>query len=169
MNAADVMNDAFARIHGIVQRVVKGLTSDQLSFQVNAESNSIAWLIWHLTRIQDDHMADAAGTDQLWSSAGWADRFALPLDVPDTGYGHSPAQVAAVQVRSGDLLVDYHDAVHDETQRFVRGLNDSDLERIVDDSWDPPVSLGVRLVSVISDNLQHAGQASYVRGILPEG
>jgi Protein of unknown function (DUF664) len=59
--------------------------------------------------------------------------------------------VAAVQVDSGELLVGYYDA---------------DLARIVDRSWDPPVSLGVRLVSVIADDLQHAGQAAFVRGTL---
>ncbi|MGH2807455.1 MAG: mycothiol transferase [Actinomycetota bacterium] len=168
MNSVAVLTDAFGRIRGIVDRVVAGLTPEQLSFRVSPEANSIAWLIWHLTRVQDDHVADAAGTEQLWTSGGWAERFALPLDPGDTGYGHSAAQVGSVAVRSGDLLTGYHDAVHDETQRFVGGLSDEDLDRIVDESWDPPVSLGVRLVSVIGDDLQHAGQAGYVRGLLPD-
>jgi hypothetical protein len=159
--------DAFGRIKGIVHQVVKELTPDELSFRVNEGANSIAWLIWHLTRIQDDHVADVAGIEQQWMSAGWVDRLALPFDANDTGYGHSSAQVALVQVLSGDLLTQYYDAVHDQTDRFVRDLRDSDLGRIVDESWDPPVSLGVRLISVISDDLQHAGQAAYVRGILP--
>ena len=71
-----------------------------------------------------------------------------------------------MRVESGQLLVDYHDAVHQQTVRFVEGLGDADLARIVDESWDPPVSLGVRLVSVIADDLQHAGQAAFVRGIV---
>jgi hypothetical protein len=168
MNSAAVLSDAFGRIRGIVHGVVTDLTPDQLSFRIGPEANSIAWLIWHLTRIQDDHVADAAGSEQVWTSAGWADRFALPLDPGDTGYAHSSAQVASVRVLSGDLLIGYHDAVHDRTQQFVGSLTDRDLDRIVDESWDPPVSLGQRLVSVIGDNLQHAGQAAYVRGLLPE-
>ena len=48
----------------------------------------------------------------------------------------------------------------------MSGLTDADLPRVVDERWDPPVTLGVRLVSVISDCLQHAGQAAFVRGIL---
>jgi uncharacterized damage-inducible protein DinB len=167
VNASAVLMDAFGRIQGIVHRVVPGLSPEQLEHRVGPEANSIAWLIWHLTRIQDDHVADVAGTEQLWTADGWADRFSLPLDPGDTGYGHSSAQVASVRVDSGELLTEYHDAVHDFTSRFVSGLNDSNLDRIVDERWDPPVSLGVRLVSVISDNLQHAGQAAYVRGLLP--
>jgi hypothetical protein len=122
-------------------------------------------LVWHLTRIQDDHIGDAAGSEQIWTSEGWCDRFGLPFDPAATGYGHSSDDVAAVQVGSAELLLGYFDAVHERTVRYVRQLTPPELDRIVDESWDPPVSLGVRLVSVIADNLQHAGQAAYVRGL----
>jgi long-chain acyl-CoA synthetase len=92
-------------------------------------------------------------------------RFGLPLDIADTGYGHGSGEVAAVRVASAELLTGYNDAVIEQTTRYVRGLADADLDRIVDRRWDPPVTLGVRLVSVISDDLQHAGQAAYVRGL----
>jgi hypothetical protein len=122
--------------------------------------------VWHLTRIQDDHLADAAQAEQVWTSQGWAEQFGLPFDPRHTGYGHRANEVAAVQVESGELLVGYYDAVHQQTIRYVEQLNDADLDRVVDRSWDPPVALGVRLVSVIADDLQHAGQAAFVRGIL---
>jgi hypothetical protein len=164
--SAELLVDAFGRVREVVHRVVDGLTPEQLAFRVDPEANSIAWLVWHLTRIQDDHVADAAGAEQVWTSQGWVERFGLPFDPRDTGYGHRPADVAAVQVASGRLLVDYHDAVHRQTTGWVEGLVDADLARIVDRSWDPPVSLGVRLVSVIADDLQHAGQAALVRGVV---
>jgi uncharacterized damage-inducible protein DinB len=166
MTAADLLVDAFGRIRQIVHRVVEGLTPEELTARVDGDANSIAWLVWHLTRIQDDHIADAAESEQVWTSGGWADRFALPFDESATGYGHSSDEVAAVRVESGELLTGYHDAVNERTLAFVEPLTNPDLGRIVDESWDPPVTLGVRLVSVISDNLQHAGQAAFVRGIL---
>lgn len=166
MNPADVLVDAFGRIQQIVHRVVDDLTPDQLSFRLNGNANSIAWLIWHLTRIQDDHVADAAGIEQVWISGRWAERFALPFRKSDTGFGHSSDEVAAVRIDPPELLSGYHDAVYEQTLEYVKGLSQSDLDRIVDESWDPPVSLGVRLVSVVSDDLQHAGQAAFVRGIL---
>jgi uncharacterized damage-inducible protein DinB len=170
MTIADLLADAFGRIHQTVHEVVDGLTPGQLAFRPDSGSNSIAWLVWHLTRIQDDHIADVAGTGQVWaagaSGSTWADRFGLPFGVSATGYGQGSEAVAAVQVRSGELLTGYYDAVHEETLRYVEGLTDTDLDRIVDKAWDPPVTLGVRLVSVISDDLQHAGQAAYLRGII---
>jgi Protein of unknown function (DUF664) len=164
MTSAELLVDAFGRIREVVHRVVDGLTPDQLAFRVVPGTNSIAWLVWHLTRIQDDHLADAAQVEQVWTAQGWVERFGLPFDPRDTGYGHRADEVAAVQVGSGELLVGYYDAVHQQTTRYVGRLSDAELARIVDRSWDPPVSLGVRLVSVIADDLQHAGQAAFVRG-----
>jgi hypothetical protein len=166
MTSAELLVDAFGRIRGIVHKAVDGLTAEQLAFRVDPTANSIAWLVWHLTRIQDDHLADAFQAEQVWISQGWVERFGLPFDPRDTGYGHQADEVAAVRVDSGELLVGYYDAVHEQTTRDVDRLGDADLARIVDRSWDPPVTLGVRLVSVIADDLQHVGQAAFVRGIL---
>ncbi len=171
MNSSDVLLDAFGRVPELVHGVLDGLdgadgaVDARLTARLDPEANSVAWLVWHLTRVQDDHVADVAGTEQVWTAAGWADRFGLPLDPSDTGYGHNPDQVAAVRADAG-LLRAYHDAVHAETVRFVRSLDDADLERVVDAQWDPPVTLGVRLVSVVGECHQHAAQAAYVRGVL---
>jgi Protein of unknown function (DUF664) len=170
---AELLTDAFGRIREVVHRAVDGLSPGQLAFRPESEANSIAWLVWHLTRIQDDHVADVARRGQVWTSdrdgQSWADRFGLPFAVSATGYGHGPEAVAAVQVKSGEVLTAYYDAVHEETIAYVRGLTDADLDRIVDRNWDPPVTLAVRLVSVISDDLQHAGQAAYLRGLIERG
>jgi uncharacterized damage-inducible protein DinB len=148
-----------------VHRVVRDLSPEQLAARVDG-ANSIAWLVWHLTRIQDDHVAAVAGRPQRWTADGWFDRFTLPFDPRATGYGHTSEEVDAVRVASGDLLAAYYDAVHDQTIAYVEGLADADLDTVVDESWDPTVTLGVRLVSVISDDLQHVGQAAILRGIV---
>ncbi len=163
MNTAELLVDGFDRVREVTLAVVEGLTVEQLSHRVQSDSNSIGWLAWHLTRVQDDHVADAAGLSQVWTSKGWAGRFGLPFDEGATGYSQSPDEVAAVRV-DAELLRGYLEDVHAQTVGFVAGLGDADLDRVVDDSWDPPVTLGVRLVSVISDDLQHAGQAAFIRG-----
>ena len=165
MTSAELLADAFDRIRLVVGRAVDGLTDDQLAEPVGPGANTIGWLVWHLTRIQDDHVAGVAGTGQVWTDGGWYERFAVPFEPAEHGYGHSAEQVAAVRV-SGALLTGYHEAVHARTDAYVRTLADADLDRVVDTDWDPPVTLGVRLVSVVSDDLQHAGQAAYVRGLL---
>jgi uncharacterized damage-inducible protein DinB len=169
MTSADLLADAFGRIREIVHEAADGLSPGQLAARPGGQANSIGWLIWHLTRITDDHVAAAAGTRQAWTASGWAARLGLPFGQADTGYGHGPEEVAAVRVASAELLTGYYDAVCEQTIRYVGGLADADLDRIVDERWDPPVTLGVRLVSVIADDLQHAGQAAYLRGLIEAG
>jgi uncharacterized damage-inducible protein DinB len=169
MDLGELLVDSFNRIREGVHGAVEGLSAEQLAERPGPEANSIGWLVWHLTRIQDDHLADLMGRDQVWTSQGWAGRFGLPFDDADTGYGHTPSEVDGVRVESPDLLTGYHDAVHAQSVAYVEGLALDDLDRIVDERWDPPVSLGVRLVSVINDDQQHVGQAAYVRGLIESG
>ncbi len=166
METSEVLADAFERIREGMGRVTEGLDGEALAYRPDPDANSIAWLVWHATRVQDDHVSEIAGRDQAWMSDGWADRFNLPFDVTDTGYGHTSGQVGAVHPDGPELLVGYHEAVVARTHEYLGTLDAAELDRIIDDRWDPPVSVGVRLVSVINDQMQHLGQAAYVRGIL---
>lgn len=165
MTPAAVYVDFFERVLENGVAVVGGLDDDQLAHRPTADANSIAWLVWHAARGQDAQIADVAGTEQVWFSQGWADRFGLDLDPDDHGYGHTSEQVGKVRA-SGDLLAGYLRACHEATVAYLRTVSEADLDRIVDDRWDPPVSLGVRLVSIADDDAQHVGQAAYLRGLL---
>jgi hypothetical protein len=166
VTSAELLTDAFGRVQQTVHEAVNGLSAAQLAARLDEDANSIGWLCWHLARVQDDHLAAAFGTTQVWHQpvwAQWADRFRLTAS--DIGYGHSPKQ--AGQVRApGSVLTAYLDEVHEQTMLLIADLTDDDLDRVVDERWDPPVTLGVRLVSVISDCLQHAGQAAFIRGVV---
>ncbi|HEX4089955.1 MAG TPA: DUF664 domain-containing protein [Trebonia sp.] len=169
--SADLLIDGFGRIRENVADALSGLTPDQLAHQVAPGANSISWLVWHLTRVQDDHVAKAFDVAQVWSAAGWAARFGLPAGAMDIGYGHTAEQVASVgtATASAELLGEYHEAVHAQTVKLVAEVADADLPRVVDKRWTPPVTLAVRLVSILDDDMQHVGQAAYVRGLLLRG
>lgn len=165
MTPAELLTDAFERVRDSALAAVDGLTPDQLAHRSTPDANSMAWLVWHLARVQDDHVADVAGSEQIWTSRGFGERFALPFDDSAIGYGQTSEEVG--EVRAGaELLAGYLTAVHDRTVEYVATIEPDDLDRVVDESWDPPVTLGARLVSVVNDDLQHAGQAAYARGLL---
>lgn len=168
MGPATVVEDGFGRIRGLVRRAADGLDADQLAFRPTPAANSIAWLLWHLTRIQDSHLGEAVGGEQVWVTGTWAAAMGLTPDADETGYGHTAEQVAAVRPPGPEPLVGYHEAVVERTLAALASWDADDLDRIVDRSYDPPVTVGVRLVSVLSDNLQHVGQALYLRGMLPD-
>jgi len=156
--------DAFGRVKEAVHGAVEGLDSRALTYRVDPDANTIAWLVWHLTRIQDDHLAHLAGTEQVWQRDDWVGRFGLPFGREAHGYGMSSKEVAAVDVPA-ELLLGYHDAVHAQTVAYVAGLEESEYDEVIDRSWDPPVTRAVRLVSVVEDDMQHVGQAAFVRGV----
>jgi hypothetical protein len=163
--ARELLRDAFTRLIEHVDELTDGLTDDQANYRPSPNANSIAWLVWHSARVQDIQLAPIAGVEQAWLSDGWVDRFGLDLPRNDTGYGHQPEDVAKVQAPP-DLLAGYYHAVHALTLEYVASVTDDDLTRIVDRSWDPPVTASARLVSIVDDCAQHLGQAAYLLGSL---
>ena len=166
MRTSEVFLEFYGRLPDLVRAAVDGLTPDELARPPAPGANTVGWLVWHLTRVQDDHVAEVAGRPQVWQEDDWPRRFGLEAGTTETGYGWSAEQVAALRPESADALIAYYDAVAARTEAFLATLTDDDLDRVVDDSWDPPVTLGVRLVSVADDDMEHVGQAAYARGLL---
>jgi Protein of unknown function (DUF664) len=166
MNVASLLLELYGRIPTVARRAVEGVELEHLTVPPAPDTNPISWLVWHIARVQDHHVAELFDENQLWVDGDWAHRFGLEPNPANTGYGHTPADVASVQPDSRELLLDYLDAVGGSTRRMLAHLTSAELDRVVDRRWDPPVTMGVRLVSIAADGLQHAGQAAYVRGLL---
>jgi hypothetical protein len=166
VDVAALLLELYGRIPPLAREAVSGLDEGHLTRSPRPGANTIGWLIWHLTRVQDHHIAEILDAPQIWTEGEWAGRFGLEPDPENTGYGHSRDEVEAVRPEGPDALLQYLDAVDLRTRSVLEQLRPADLDRIVDRRWDPPVTLGVRLISIADDGLQHAGQAAYVRGLL---
>jgi hypothetical protein len=166
VDVAALLLELYGRIPPLAEEAVTGLTAEQLATPPAPGANTVAWLVWHLARVEDHHVAELLDTDQLWVAGTWAARVALDPDPSNTGYGHTAEEVLAVRPDGPAALLDYLGAVRERTTTMLAELTPADLDRIVDRRWDPPVTLGVRLVSIADDGLQHVGQAAYVRGIV---
>ncbi len=166
MDVSGLLLELYGRIPPLARHAVDDLDAHRLVHRPGPSANTVAWLVWHTARVQDDHVAEILGADQLWAHGDWARRFGLDPDPSNTGYGHSPEEVATVRPEGPEVLLEYLDAVDTRTREMLGQLRPADLDRIVDRRWDPPVTLGVRLVSIADDGLQHLGQAAYVRGLL---
>jgi len=169
MEATALLRDAIERIRALVREIAAGLDEGGFATNAGPGTNSIGWLLWHLTRVQDDHVAELAGEEQLWTAAEHCRALGFASDPGDTGYGHTAEQAAAVRIRDAALLVAYHDAVAARSLRRLDEIDGTTLDRIVDRRWDPPVTEGVRWMSIVGDCFQHAGQAAYLRGFHDAG
>ena len=165
MESNAIVIDALGRIQNTIRRVLDGMTPDQLYYRPAENSNSTAWVIWHLTRVQDHHISDMGGLEQLWTSDGWHARFGMEADGKNTGTGHTSGNVAKIRP-DAETLQSYYDAVYERTKAVLSSLTSEDMDRELDEpQYNPLPTIGVRCASIISDNTQHVGQAAYIKGL----
>ncbi len=167
-----LLNDGFTRVHEGIGSLLTDATEPMLGFRASSTANPVGWLIWHLSRVQDDHFAHLAHAldpgstaEQCWIASDWVSRFDLPYEVNDTGYGQSSEEVAAFGMYEAELLLGYHADVHERARKILAGLKDGDLATVIDTRWDPAVTAGSRLVSILGETTSHLGQAQLVHGI----
>lgn len=162
----DMLSDGYGRVLEILERALDGLAEDDLNWQPRPDCNSIGWLAWHLARGQDSQIASLMGEEQLWIRDGWHAKFGRPANANDNGFGHTPQDVAEFKSPNTRTLLDYHRAVLKRSQRYFTTLSNNDLDRELNEPWFQPLpTVGVRLISILGDNLEHAGQVGYVRGL----
>lgn len=165
MNSIEILSDLAQRPVDAAKGLPK-LTADQLNAHPGDHPNSIAWLLWHSGREVDAQLSDLTGDEQKWES--FRTSFNLG-DIGDSvGLGHTPEQAAEVRVDDQQLLIDYLEATLSALGRCVGELTEEDLGEVIDDNWTPPVTRGVRLISIIDDAIAHVGQAAYAAGALTQ-
>jgi len=167
MEWRELIVDGYDRLSDLMKEVLAGLRVADLDWQPHRDCNSLGWTAWHLTRVQDSQIADLVGEEQLWLKDGWCKRFKRPADPDDTGYGHTSEQVRVFRSPSARTQLDYLRASVERTKQYLASLTPSDLDRELDEPWFQPLpTVGVRIVSILADCHQHAGEASYIRGLL---
>jgi len=164
MKPTTILHNAATRPTEAAERLRTSLTPQVLNAHPGGHDNSVAWLLWHTGRELDVQTADLAGTEEVWSTGGFAERTGLGAAGDALGLGHSAEAARAIRTDYGDALVDYVAAATDALLDYISTLSEADLDQIIDENWDPPVSRGVRIVSMIDDAAQHLGQAAYAVG-----
>ena len=160
--------DLFLRIAHDLEQVLEGLSVEEIHCQPSPDSNSIAWLTWHLTRSYDRNISELAGQEQLWIMEGWYTKFNRSPDPTETGFGHSAEEAAAFWAPDSHLLLAYHRAVLERIRQYVLSmLSEEDLDReVYSPTLQNTATVRRRLVGIISEGFQHVGQAAYRRGLL---
>ncbi|CAM2802498.1 DinB family protein [Actinomyces slackii] len=165
-----VLIDALGRSRERLDRALEGVSAEQANARpvdgLAPRIDSLTWLAWHTARAIDLQIAPLAGREPEWTAGGHSTRFDLPLPDDTEDWRHTPEESAQVEVRDLSVLTAYLDAVYSSATGFLESLDPARLDEVIDREWEPPVTLGVRLVSIIDDASQHSGQAIYARRLL---
>ena len=125
MSTVGFIERSLAFTHAALRDARNG-TDEQLHFVPEQGSHSIAWCLWHTSRVEDLIISRVTGQEPVWSEE-WAARTGLPFD----GFGTGMSDDDARDVRVGDMaaLAGYQDAVIERTTQFLANATDEDLER----------------------------------------
>ncbi|MQG34126.1 MAG: DinB family protein [SAR202 cluster bacterium] len=158
--------EALRRNWEMVSAAVAEVDEDTLNTRPNPDSNSMSWLIWHMTRVTDRFIHyRIAGTPQIWTVESWYGKFCMPEDPQEYGLGWTNEQAAQWQASSKAVLMEYFDRVNTDAAQYLSAMTDADLERVIPFPA-PPDTLTVKeaLGNLIWDNIAHGGQVAYLRG-----
>ena len=165
MKATEVLTDIATRPIDAAEALRPKLDSTTLNAHPQGHDNSVAWLLWHSAREIDAQTAHLADAEQIWHTNGFDKRLDLGPAADSIGYGHTAEEARSIESDDADLLLAYLKESTDALVAYIRTLSDTDLDDVIDESWDPPVTRGVRIASIIDDAAQHIGQAAYVLGM----
>jgi uncharacterized damage-inducible protein DinB len=166
MEINEMLSNGLASILRVLEYTLEGLSVDDINWQPKPDCNSIGWLAWHPTRWQDLQISRFMGEEQLWIKDKWYEKFGRPADPNEIGGRMTPEDLAKFKAPDARTLLDYYRAVLARSQKYIATLTKEDLDKTVEGTPFPkPPTKGTLLFMVISDGLQHAGQAAYVRGM----
>lgn len=166
MELSDILSAGYGNVLRALGYTLEGLNEDDLNWQPKPDSNSIGWLVWHLTRWQDVMVSSFMGEEQIWIKDKWYQKFGRPADDKDHGLGHKPEDLAGFKSPDAETLLGYHKAALERSNRYFATVTTADLDKVFEGTpFKPPPTVGMMLMGTLSDGLQHAGQASYVRGL----
>lgn len=165
MDALDLLRDLTSRPRDAAERLRHQLNPVTLNARPGGHPNSVAWLLWHTGREIDVQLADLVGGEQVWTAGGFDQRFDLGPAGDAVGYGHTDAEARRIVIEDGGGVLDYVHATLTAMDDYLGTLSAAALDDIIDEQWDPPVTRGARLVSIVDDAIQHLAQAAYVLGM----
>ena len=146
-------------------RALDGLTTEELAYQPDKESNSIGFILWHQIRAEDMMViATLAGKQEEWETGKWATRMGFDDDFKDNGWGYTADQISSFAVPKLEELVSYGKAVRSETVKYISGLTPEDFDEVKTAMFgDMPVSN--LLTMLINELALHIGHITYIRGL----
>jgi hypothetical protein len=166
MELHELLSAEYGGVLRTLEYTLKGLSVADINWQPKPDCNSIGWLVWHPTRFQDIQISDFMGQEQLWIKDAWYKKWGRPADPKETGGGMKPADLAKFKSPGARTVLAYHKAVLERSQKYFSTVKKADLDKVMDIPFKPPPTVGIMLTIILSDTMQHIGQASYVRGLL---
>lgn len=167
MPAFEGLLTALERNWDMVDMALAPLDEATMARRPTEQCNSIAWTLWHMTRVVDTFIyTRLQAQPQRWIQDGWHAQFHMAADPDDRGVGWTAAQVTSWSPPAKAVQLGYYDALKQVTRAYLSSLSDADLEvRRVIPPVPEPRTVAAALGQMTWDNVAHGGQIAYLRGL----
>ncbi len=164
MKATELITLSLKENEEYVNDAIKKLSQDELAWRTKPHSNSIAFLMWHLARVEDLWINRILkGGKEIYEAEGWYKKY--KTEIQDNGAFFDEAKLKAWPVPTLKLLKEYAAAVRQTTLAYLKTLNEKDLDEPRDFTWMKGTN-GTALSHLISEIGEHSGQIGYIKGIM---
>ena len=165
MEANELLTNLLKGNRSMVRKALDGLSDKEVATRPNSECNSMAWLLWHLSRAEDGLVSSLDGSAELWND-GWAEKCGISAETKGMGFGHKAEDLESFGVGSVDALKEYFGQTEKKVADYLASLSSEDLDKQVPSMMgDGTVPLGNIVQVIVNEAMVHGGQIAYLRGL----
>ena len=161
MDAKVLVLRSLEQSQGYLTGALDGLTQEESAWKPGAESNNVAFILWHTVRVEDFFVNRIIRREKdVYGAEGWQEK----LGTPDKAFGFTLEELQTWPVPKLEVLRDYANAVREKTLAFINSIPSEKLDEVPrpDRSPDP---IGVSLGHMATEIALHVGQLCYLRGL----
>lgn len=161
MDAKELLLRSLEESNGYLTRALNGLTQEEATWSPSPECNSIAFILWHMTRVEDFFVNRVIRREkELYETKKWQEKLGTPVKA----YGYTVEELRAWPAPKLEILREYANSVRESTLAFLNSISPERLSEVPRPDRSPD-SIGVTLGHVTTEIALHVGQIAYLRGV----
>lgn len=161
MDAKELLLRSLEESHGYLTKALNGLTQEEATWSPSPECNSIAFILWHMIRVEDFFVNRVIQHEkELYETKKWQEK----LGTPAKAYGYTVEELKAWPAPKLEILREYANSVQENTLAFLNSIPNERLSEVPRPDRSPD-SIGVMLEHLITEIALHVGQIAYLRGV----
>ena len=163
MEAKELIVRSLEESQGFLNRVLDGLTQEEVAWTPKAHCNSIAFILWHLGRVEDIWINRVIRhEEEAYEAEGWQEKLGTPAG--ESGARYTLEQLQAWPVPKLEIIRGYANSVREKTKAFLQSLTPEKLSEVANLGRSSD-TIGAILGHLITEIALHVGQVGYLRGL----
>jgi len=161
MEARKLILNSLEQSQGYLTKALDGLTQEEAAWSPGVECNSITFILWHLSRVEDFFVNRVIQRQkELYEAENWQEKLGTPVKA----YQYTVEELQAWPVPKLEVLREYANSVREKTLALIQSIPPEKLSELARPDR-PPDTIGDILSRISTEIAMHVGQIAYLRGV----